>query len=385
MDKKRMHTVSIRHLIVDGRKCIGILHRNDPSLEIITKALPGYGWCTKNALAYVPNTRDHLNHIFKRFKGTAWVNTGHFFKNTKLHRPAEPYRPKKGAAKVKPKGYRRCPAAFMDKLELKRYAANTARSYISAFERFINHYAHLKIDHLNEQDIREYLKVLIRRELSNATVNLHLNAIKFYYEVVLGMPHRFYDIERPRKKQKLPEVLSRADILKMLSLAGNLKHRCVLELLYSAGLRRSELINLRLKDIDSKRMVIIVRAPKGGRDRQTLLSKRLLKNLRGYYREYRPKELLFEGRQGRKYSGTSILEIVKQAGARAAIDRKVSPHMLRHSFATHLLEDGVDIRYIQSLLGHKSTKTTEIYTHVAVNSLQAIKNPLDFLYLDSDK
>ena len=151
----------------------------------------------------------------------------------------------------------------------------------------------------------------------------------------------------------------------------------MLSLLYSAGLRRSELLHLKISDIDSKRMVIRVKNGKGRKDRYTLLSETLLIDLRSYFLQYRPKTWLFEGEKGDQYSGSSVLKIVKKAACKAKIRKKVVPHMLRHSFATHLLESGTDIRYIQKLLGHSSTRTTEIYTHVATNILSKIKNPLD--------
>ena len=154
-----------------------------------------------------------------------------------------------------------------------------------------------------------------------------------------------------------------------------------MQLLYSAGLRRSELVNLKITDIESDRMLIFVRDAKGGKDRYTLLSKELLQNLRLYYTEYKPKTFLIEGLNGGKYSVESIGKIVKRASKKAHILKKVSSHTLRHSFATHLLENGVDLRYIQTLLGHNSSKTTEIYTHVAINKYEGIKSPLDSLNL----
>ena len=158
---------------------------------------------------------------------------------------------------------------------------------------------------------------------------------------------------------------------------NNIKHRCIVSLLYSAGLRRIELLNLKLEDIDSKRMVIKVRSGKGNKDRFTILSEKLLGDLRKYYKEWRPTNFLFEGPGRKAYSPESVSSIVKNAAKKANIKKKVTPHMLRHSFATHLLESGTDLRYIQVLLGHRSTKTTEIYTHVATNIFLKIKNPLD--------
>ena len=163
----------------------------------------------------------------------------------------------------------------------------------------------------------------------------------------------------------------------LINSTNNIKHRCIVSLLYSAGLRRSELINLKIENIDSKRMLIRVENGKGGKDRYTILSKKLLVDLRYYYKKWKPNKYLFEGASGGKYSPTSIKEIVRKAAIKAKIHIRVTPHMLRHSFATHLLESGTDLRYIQTLLGHSSPKTTEIYTHVASTTFNSIKNPLD--------
>ena len=191
------------------------------------------------------------------------------------------------------------------------------------------------------------------------------------------MPNRLYRIERPRVKMKLPVVLAKEDIKRMIECTPNIKHRCIVSLLYSAGLRRSELLNLQISDIDSSRMLIHVKDAKGNKERYTLLSKNTLNDLRTYYKQWKPTNYLFESPKKDKYSPNSVGKIVTTAAIKAKIRKKVSAHILRHSFATHLLEAGTDIRYIQILLGHSSTKTTEIYTHVAKSSFDSIKNPLD--------
>ncbi|MEQ8240916.1 MAG: tyrosine-type recombinase/integrase [Cyclobacteriaceae bacterium] len=203
------------------------------------------------------------------------------------------------------------------------------------------------------------------------------NGVKFYYEVVLGMPNRFYSVERPFKKESLPKVISKESVIKMIDVCPNIKHRCIVALLYSSGLRRAELLNLKISDIDSERMTIRVTQGKGKKDRISILSKRLLEDLRNYYRAWRPKEYLFEGQEGGQYSATSVAKIIDRAAKKAKITQKVTPHMLRHSFATHLLEAGTDLRSIQTLLGHSSSRTTEVYTHIAVTGLSRIQNPLD--------
>lgn len=251
------------------------------------------------------------------------------------------------------------------------------RTYITLFERYINFYKDQDLIMLDENDIRSYLKHLIQASKSDSYVNQTVNAIKFYYEIVYNMPNRFYYLERPRKKKKLPDVLSKEDVLKIIKQTSNIKHKCILSLLYSAGLRMSELLNLQIHDIESERMMIKVRSAKGNKDRYTLLSEKLLIDLRKYYKEWRPKQHLFEGPEGRKYSSSSVTAILKRSAKQAGILRKVNAHMLRHSFATHLLENGTDLRYIQALLGHESSKTTEIYTHVTTNAFRSVQNPLD--------
>jgi len=221
------------------------------------------------------------------------------------------------------------------------------------------------------------LKKQTSRSGLNSYINQAINSIKFYYEVVMGMPNRFYSIERPRKEHRLPKVVSKEEIVAIMNHTNNIKHRCIIGLLYSAGLRRSELLNLKLEDIDSKRMLIHVRTAKGNKDRYSLLSVKILKDLRQYYKEWTPKSYLFEGPKATKYSSTSVENIIRRAAKKSGIYKRVTPHMMRHSFATHLLENGTDLRYIQVLLGHSSSKTTEIYTQVATNNLKAIKNPLD--------
>ena len=176
---------------------------------------------------------------------------------------------------------------------------------------------------------------------------------------------------------KIPIILSKDEARKLIESTNNIKHKCIVGLLYSAGLRRSELLNLKIFDIDSSRMLIHVRGAKGNKDRFSLLSKTILEDLRIYFKEWRPKEYLFESINNGKYSENSVSKIVKNASIKAKLKKRVTPHTLRHSFATHLLEAGTDLRYIQILLGHNSTKTTEIYTHVATSSFNSIKNPLD--------
>ncbi|NRD19007.1 tyrosine-type recombinase/integrase [Winogradskyella eckloniae] len=373
---KPQKSITLKHLFINKTKCIGLQFNTDKIIQALVEGLPHVAWSDDYGLFYLPNNRSNLDLIFKTFYRIAWVNGNYFFaeKVVNENNPTlklDHYRNRKLA-----KGYRACPESYLLKLELKRYSSNTVSNYVSRFEAFANYYKDKDLIDINEIDIRAYIQCLVKSGKSNSYINLTINSIKFYYETVLGMPNRFYSVERPRKTKQLPNVLSKEEILAIIAHTNNIKHKCIVGLLYSSGLRRSELIHLKVNDIDSKRMVVIIKSAKGNKDRITVLSPVILKDLQAYYKLYRPETYLFEGQYGKQYSASSILSIVKTSAEKAGLHKKVTPHMLRHSFATHLLENGTDLRHIQLLLGHSSTKTTEIYTHVANRSFMEIKDLL---------
>jgi site-specific recombinase XerD len=276
--------------------------------------------------------------------------------------------------------YRSCPEEYILKLKELRYSENTLKTYKTLFEEFINYYHKFEISRIDESMITAFLRYLvIERKVSTSYQNQAINAVKFYYERVLGGLRKVYLVDRPREEKTLPVVLSEKEVGDLLKATENLKHKSILMLAYSGGLRLSELINVKITDIDSGRMQIRVEQAKGKKDRYTLLSVRLLEVLRKYFIAYKPKVWLFEGANGGQYSVSSIQAIMKDSTRKAGIKKKVSIHSLRHSFATHLLENGTDLRYIQSLLGHSSSKTTEIYTHITTKGFDKIKSPLDNL------
>ena len=281
--------------------------------------------------------------------------------------------------------YRTCPEAFVDKLRTKRYSPNTIRTYTNLFEEFINYYPELDPKEISEKDIMQFLRYLVdERQISTSYQNQSINAIKFYYEQVLGGKRKFYFLDRPRKEKRLPVVLSEQEVVRIFAQVDNIKHKCLLMLIYSAGLRIGEALNITVADIDSARGQVSIRGAKGNKDRVSLLSASLLPLLREYYQQYQPKKYLFEGMGGGKYSAGSAQAVLKRAVKQAKIKKNVTLHTLRHSFATHLLENGTDLRYIQTLLGHKSSRTTEIYTHVSTKALRDIRSPLDKLNLGRD-
>ncbi len=274
---------------------------------------------------------------------------------------------------------------YQQRLLVQRYSPNTAKSYAHAFQQFVTYAAPRLPLELDQAAIEAYLVSLIReRGISESYQNLIINAIKFYYERVEGRPRTYYTLPRPRHYDPLPKVLDKAEVQAMLSRTANLKHRCLLMLLYGGGLRLGEAIGLALDDVNFSRGSIHIRRGKGKKDREVPLPARLATLLREYLKQYAPLTFLFEGQTiGEPYSARSLQQVVKQAAAAAQIRRPVTAHMLRHSYATHLLEAGTDIRYIQEVLGHSSLKTTQVYTHVARQHKPT--SPLDSLDMEEEK
>ena len=381
MNSEKHLVVTLKHLLINGNKQIGLKFYPNKMIQTIIKGLPKVKWSNEYNMAFIENNKQNLDTIFNDFRGIAWINSGNFFNKNLIKNENETINLNIYRKRNLPRDYRTCPDDFLQKLELKQYALSTAKTYINLFEVFINHFKYWELTQIDEEQIRSYIQGLVQQGKSSSYLNQMINSIKFYYEVVLEMPNRFYSIERPIKKNKLPKVLSKNEISSIIQAANNIKHKCIVSLLYSAGLRRGELINLKLSDIDSERMVINVIQGKGNKDRLTILSTSVLKDLKIYFKEWNPQIYLFEGMRGGKYSPQSVNQIIKKAAKKAKIKKNVTTHMLRHSFATHLLEAGTDLRYIQVILGHSSTKTTEIYTQVAVNNIKTIESPIESLFL----
>lgn len=381
MDTKPQHIVTLKHLFINDCKQIGLQFYPNKLVQTIVKGFPNIKWSKTYGMAYMANTPSNLDLVFDAFKGLVWLNTSNFFNGKSKAKGIMPVTVDSFRKRNLQKNYRQCPEEFYQKLETKHYAFNTSKTYIRMFEIFINHFNGVKLTDIDELEIKHYLQSLVIYGKSDSYIDQMLNSIKFYYEVVMGMPNRFYAIDRPRKKEKLPKVISLEEVQLIIQNTSNIKHRCVVSILYSSGLRRSELLNLKITDIDSKRMVINIIQGKGNKDRITVLSPSVLKDLRKYFKEWKPKVYLFEGATGNKYSASSILQIIRKSAKKAGIEKTVTPHMLRHSFATHLLENGTDLRYIQVLLGHNSSRTTEVYTQVAINNIKTIQSPIELLNL----
>ncbi|MBS1652992.1 MAG: site-specific integrase [Bacteroidetes bacterium] len=263
----------------------------------------------------------------------------------------------------------------------RRYSENTINTYVDALEVFLRYYSQKVIVDITNEDVINFNNdYILANCFSSSYQNQIINAIKLFFANIVNKKLQPELILRPKTEKKLPNVLSKAEVKNILSAPRNLKHKAMLSLIYSCGLRSGELLKLKLKDIDSKRGVVLIRQSKGKKDRIAPLSEKIIDLLRDYYSSYKPKVYLFEGQvAGNMYDERSLQQVLKQAIYKSKINKPVSLHWLRHSYATHLLENGTDLRYIQEILGHSSSRTTEIYTHVSNKAIQKIVSPFDTL------
>lgn len=271
---------------------------------------------------------------------------------------------------------------FRNWMEYRRYSESSIRSYTKSIRVVLSFLSPSMPEDITEKDLQHFVnEYLIPNGYSYSYQNQIVNASKLFFREVLDTSFDVEKLERPRTQHKLPNVLSKSEIKQLIDPIRNVKHKTALSLIYACGLRRGELLALRIEDVDSKRHMLLIRNSKGNKDRVIPISDNVIKLLRNYYQLYKPVYYLFEGQKdGTRYSETSLENIIKKARKRSGIKRPVTLHWLRHSYATHLLESGTDLRYIQELLGHKDSKTTEIYTHVTEKSLKKIQSPYDDLF-----
>ena len=267
---------------------------------------------------------------------------------------------------------------FVNQLKMKSYSPQTLNLYISELAHLLFLLKSKNIDSLTDQQLKSYFLYCVNTlKMKERKMNGKINAIKFYFEQVLHRPKMFFDIPRPKKPSTLPKLLSKSELQRLFNQISNKKHLLIVKLCYGMGLRVSEVVKLKINHIDSARMMVLIEGAKGKKDRYVPLPDSVLEELRSYYKLYQPKEWLFEGQYGGQYTARSVQAVFKRAMRKAKIYKKIGVHGLRHSYATHLLESGADLRFIQELLGHHSIKTTQIYTHVSDKSKTKIKSPLD--------
>ena len=358
----------------EGQRLLILFPYHPDNLKRI-RAIPGRRWHSQEKAWSIPYTQQALSLLERYFSQQPVQSI-----------PKPPRRP--GAITTKRwQGLSAAEQAFIahveDEMKLCGYSPKTRKAYRNHLLQFKRHFNSRILPEIGAEEIRQYLLGLLdEKQASQSYYNQVINAIKLLYGKVLKRPREIEDIHRPRRERKLPVVLSREAVGRMLDEVGNLKHRTLLILMYSGGLRVGELVRLRPADIDFDRKMVHVRGGKGRKDRYTLLADLSIAVVRAYLREYQPVNWLFPGAKvGRHLTETSVQKIVRRARQKADIPQQATSHTLRHSFATHLLDAGVDLRYIQELLGHSSPKTTEIYTHVSRKDLGRIQSPGDLLTL----
>ncbi len=337
-----------------GRDVIFIHFEFDRKLNERVRKWVGVKWSRKRKAWYVLDSSQN-----RRKFGLPTKNPGHASSNIDpVNQPAM--------------------SRFIETLQLKSYSQNTINTYRNEFAQLLQILKAKNVNDLDAEKLRSYFLYCINTlKLSENTIHSRLNAVKFYFEQVLHRDKFFFDIPRPKKPSILPKVINVKDIKKLFAVTTNLKHNTMLKLCYGLGLRVSEIVNLKITDIDSINMQVFIERAKRKKDLYVNLPESILEQLRDYFREYRPGKYLFEGQYGGQYSIRSCQKVFSQALEKAKINKAIGIHGLRHSFATHLLESGTDISFIQQLLGHNDIKTTLRYTHVSQQTLKNIKSPLD--------
>ncbi len=383
-------TVNLEALDHNGQRRIALCFPYDGGLITIAKRI-GAQWSRSNKCWHVENGSASMKAIFAAYKGHAWVNAESLF-GKQSNAPHPSVAPAAGVPSRKPSRPPAAPLApvqaealrmMQQKMEIARYSPRTIHVYLSATRQLFLRFPGKHPNDIRTEDIETFQHELATtHKASNSYLNQIVNAVRYYYMNVVGDTKRVTFIERPRKETKLPLVLSKAEIAALLKAPGNLKHRAMLALAYSGGLRVSEVLAIRPEDLLFDRGLLRIRGGKGNKDRTTLLGRSTAELLRNYMEHYRPTDHLFTGQNGGAYSARSLQKVLGAALSKAGITKPATMHTLRHSFATHLLEQGTDLRYIQALLGHASSKTTEIYTHVSTRYLQGIINPMDALDID---
>lgn len=353
--------VILVYSIHNGRRCVEVAFgNNDRIRELLSKE--------RNVLfdgnrAYLPARDFILSEFFERYVEHAFVDYSRIKDISQKPKTAHP----------------ELPAGFSEKLKQMRYSEHTIRVYTTYFGDFQLYFAGKNIRYISAEKINAYLLELIeKKKISSCQQNQRINAIKFYYEKVLGRERHCYKLSRAKREKTLPDVLSKEEIKAFLEIASvDLRLYCMYSVLYSAGLRISELLGLKPEDINISRTLIRVRQGKGKKDRYTLLSKPLIKKLVEYKDRYKPEIWFFERDTGVPFTESIVSKKLKEIAHEAGITKRVYPHLFRHSFATHLIEQGADLKIVKELLGHNNIKTTEMYVHIADTYKSQVKSPLD--------
>tara|TARA_R110002049_G_scaffold97734_8_gene238037 strand:+ start:1206 stop:2363 length:1158 start_codon:yes stop_codon:yes gene_type:complete len=342
---------------------VSFIYNND--LINLIRKIDGAKWSKSLKSWCVLDSEENLEIIIETFKNLTSVNCSKISKKEVF---------KRNLTELQKKLLN----SFYSYLKGKRYSKSTMQTYTFFVADFINFHTKTPLKELTNRDVELFIeKVFIERNYSVSSQRQFISALKIFIQFYPNTKINNLELERPKKSRKLPSVLSQEEVLSIISATQNIKHRAIIAIIYSCGLRISELINLKLTDFNVERKQLIVRNGKGRKDRYVSLADSFIPLLTNYYYSYKPENYFVEGLNKGKYSAESVRQFLKKSCFKANIKKTVTPHTLRHSYATHLLENGVDIRYIQSLLGHSRPETTMIYTHVKRKDLMDIMNPLD--------
>ncbi len=350
------------------------------AIELI-KTLPGVKWSQSEKRWHIGYHPEALNSIRNTFKNTGvYIQTLNDVNDVVKPRPAEIKKPSDALPDLN-KAQKDKVDQFKNWLRSKRYSESTIGTYIDSIQTFLRYYAAKDLSEMTNDDLIAFNNnYILANNYSASYQNQVVNAVKLFFRTIENKQLQPELIHRPKRPKLLPNVLSKEEIKLILNAHSNIKHKAMLSLIYSCGLRCSELLHLKPEHIDSKRGVLIIKQSKGRKDRIAPLSDKIINILREYYVAYKPMKYLFEGQKcGEPYDERSLQNVLKQSLSKVNILKPVSLHWLRHSYATHLLENGTDLRYIQEILGHSSSKTTEIYTHVSTKNIQKIVSPFDYL------
>ncbi len=374
--------IEVKTLVYKNEQRLALYFPYNEVLLSLIKTFPDAAWSKSNKCWHIINNSNNLKELFQVFKDKAYLDTTTIFSNEeKIKNQVNSIHEKIILTTTLTNPYLEKITQFKDWLNSRRYSPNTIKTYAEALTTFLRFYYNKPLNVINNQDlIRFNNEYILKNGYSSSYQNQVVNAIKLFFKKIENTQLETDLIHRPKRQKLLPNVLSKEEVKAILEASTNLKHRAMLSLIYACGLRRSELINLKPTDVDSKRKLLIIRQSKGKKDRITPISEKIIELLREYFKIYKPNTWLFEGQYANeKYSETSLQKVLKQSLQKVGNKKPVTLHWLRHSYATHLLESGTDLRYIQELLGHSSSKTTEIYTYVSTKNLQNIKSPFDDL------
>jgi integrase/recombinase XerD len=397
--------IQVKSIVHKGESRLALYFEYDPSIIQIAKSVPGYKYSSTHKAFHFPRSKETVASLQKAFEGIAQLTKAtdnatpsstpqinnstaptpvtETKKETQLPEKKAPVAPSNRVVQIVPgdstlEGKIK---QFQYWMQSRRYSQNTVHTYSDAIRSFLKFFRHKVLEEITNNDVILYNNEFIRKyALSASYQNQAVNAIKLFFTTVENRSLVIEQVHRPKKAKMLPNVLSKEEVKLILNAHNNLKHRTMLSLIYSCGLRCGELLALKPEHVDRNRQVLIIKHAKGRKDRIAPLSGKIIEMLDEYGKTCKPLVYLFEGmKPGEMYDVRSLQHVLKQALAKVGITKPATLHWLRHSYATHLLENGTDLRYIQEILGHASSKTTEIYTHVSTKNIQKITSPFDYL------